>query len=166
MTALNWFTAALCSNAARHAHTCVDAQHLIRTDVQATVWNCPIEDVDIQEIEVWLGNEKFKVYNFYCPPPSKTEIAFKEVVYKKTIMAGDFNAHLPSLGYSSYNKRGHMIEDLLNSSNLCLMQSSESEATLFHKRHKTLSRPDLTLISSDIVESATFTTPHIENYSI
>ena len=46
---------------------CQGIMTLIRTDVQATVRNTPIEDVDIQEIEVWMGNEKFQVYNFYCP---------------------------------------------------------------------------------------------------
>ena len=130
---------------------------LIRTDVQATVRNTPIEDVDIQEIEVWMGNEKFKVYNFYCPPGSKTEIALQDVIFKKTIVAGDFNAHLPFLGYSSYNMRGHNIEDLTNSTNLCLMQNSESKPTFFHRRHLTTSKPDLTLLSSDIADSATVT---------
>ena len=37
---------------------------LIHTDVQATVKNTPIADIDIQKIEVWLENEKFKLYNF------------------------------------------------------------------------------------------------------
>ena len=136
---------------------CQGIMTLIRTDVQATVRNTPIEDVDIQEIEVWMGNEKFKVYNFYCPPGSKTEIALQDVIFKKTIVAGDFNAHLPFLGYSSYNMRGHNIEDLTNSTNLCLMQNSESKPTFFHRRHLTTSKPDLTLLSSDIADSATVT---------
>ena len=127
---------------------------LIRTDIQATVKHSPIEDIDIQEITVWFGNEKFIMYNVYCPPLSKVELSFKEVTFSKTIVAGDFNAHIPSLGYSDYNPRGHNIEDILNSSNLCLLQDSTSEPTLFHRRHGTTSRPDLTMISSDIVEKS------------
>ena len=76
---------------------------LIRTDIQATVKHSPIEDIDIQEITVWFGNEKFIMYNVYCPPPSKVELSFKEVAFTKTIVAGDFNAHIPSLEYSDYN---------------------------------------------------------------
>ena len=140
-----------------NCQNCQGIMTLIHTDVQATVKNTPIADIDIQEIDVWLENDKFKIYNFYCPPPSKTELALQEVVFKKTIVAGDFNAHLPFLGYSSYNKRGHDIEEIVNASNLYLMQNSESKPTLFHRRHKTSSKPDLTLVSSDIVDSATVT---------
>ena len=111
---------------------------LIRTDVQAIVKNSPIEDTDIQEISLWSGNEKFNIYNFYCPSWSKTDIPLQQVSFKKTIVAGDFNAHLPQLGFSAYNKRGHNIEDIVNSSNLHLSQDSSSTPTLFHRRHKTL----------------------------
>ena len=75
-------------------------------------------------------------------------------MFKKTIVAGDFNAHLPKLGYSAYNPRGRNIEDIVNSSNLCLSQDSSSKPTLFHRGHGTSSKPDLTLISSDIFQSA------------
>ena len=134
---------------------CQGLMTLIRTEIQATVKNNPIEDIDIQEITLWSGSEKFYLYNFYCPPLSKTEIPLQQVMFKKTIVAGDFNAHLPSLGYSTYNQRGRSIEDIVNSSNLCLSQDSSSEPTLFHRRHGTSHKPDLTLISSDIFQSAT-----------
>ena len=130
---------------------CQGIMTLIRTDIQATVKHSPIEDIDIQEITVWFGNEKFLAYNVYCPPPSKTELSFTGAIFSKTIVAGDFNAHLPSVGYSTYNQRGHNIEDILNSTNLCLQQDSTSQPTLFHRRHGTSSRPDLTMISSDIL---------------
>ena len=136
---------------------CQGIMTLIRTDVQATVKNNPIEDIDIQEITIWSDFGKFYVYNFYCPPPSKHEIPIQQVLFKKTIVAGDFNAHLPSLGYSAYNPRGHNIEDIVNSSNLCLSQNSSSKPTLFHRGHGTTSKPDLTLISSDIFQLANVT---------
>ena len=136
---------------------CQGLMTLIRTDVQAIVKNSPIEDTDIQEITLWSGNEKSNIYNFYCPSWSKTDIPLQQVSFKKTIVAGDFNAHLPQLGYSAYNKRGHNIEDIVNSSNLHLSQDSSSTPTLFHRRHKTTHKPDLTLISSDIYPSAEVT---------
>ena len=133
-------------------HNCQGIMTLIRTDTQATVINVPIEDIDIQEITLWTTNQKYKFYNFYCPPPSKSEISLEEVIFRKTIVAGDFNAHLPSLGYPNYNQRGHQIESLLNSTNLCLSQDITTETTFFHRRHGTCSRPDLTMISSDIFD--------------
>ena len=74
---------------------CQGLMTLIRTDLQATVKNNPVEDIDIQEITLWTDFGKFYLYNFYCPPQSKTEIPLQQVVFKKTIVAGDFNAHLP-----------------------------------------------------------------------
>ena len=131
---------------------CLGIMTLIRKDVQATVENCGIEDIDIQKVTIWFETEKFSVFNVYCPPPSTTELNLKEAIFSKTILAGDFNAHMPVTGYSSYNKRGHNIEDLINSSNLHLHQDRESKPTLFHHRHKTWHKPDLTLSSSDITE--------------
>ena len=131
---------------------CQGIMTLIRSDIQATVEHCPIDDIDIQKATIWFGKEKFKVYNVYCPPPSKTELTLMEAIHSKTIVAGDSNAHMPRTGYSSYNKRGHNIEDLINSSNLNLHQNETTEPTLFHRRHSTRSKPDLTLSSSDITE--------------
>ena len=71
------------------------------------------------------------------------------------IIAGDLNAHMPSLGYSDYNFRGREVEDLFNSSNLILEQDMNSPPTLLHKRHLTWSRPDLTLISADVYKQTT-----------
>ena len=45
------------------------------------------------------------------------------------------------------------MEALCNGSNLVLMQNSESEPTLLHRRTGTTSRPDLTMISADIVDN-------------
>ena len=131
---------------------CQGIMTLIRTDIQGTVYNCPIDDIDIQEISVWFGNEKFNIYNVYCPPLSKVDFSLRESVFSKTIVAGDFNAHLPALGYDNFNHRGYNIEDILNSSNLYLHQDLTTEPTLLHRRHCTSSRPDLTITSSDICE--------------
>ena len=84
---------------------CLGIMTLIRKDVQATVENCPIEDIDIQKVTIWFETEKFSVFNVYCPPPSTTELTLKEAIFSKTIVAGDFNAHMPVTGYSSYNKK-------------------------------------------------------------
>ena len=79
----------------------------------------------------------------------------KETTYKRTILAGDFNAHTPSLGYPVYNQRGREVEDLCNSSNLILQQDMHSKPTLLHRRHLTASRPDLTILSADLLENTT-----------
>ena len=95
------------------------------------------------------------MYNIYWPNYSFTKLPLEDSTYKRTILAGDFNAHLPSLGYKDYNFRGREVEDLLNSTNLILEQDINSTPTLLHKRHLTTSRPDLSLVSADLYEQTT-----------
>ena len=136
-------------------HNCRGIMTLIRNDVQAEVKNCPFDDVDVQDIDVWIGKEHISIQHFYCPPNSNAKIPLQATTYKKTIIAGDFNAHTPSLGYPDYNKRGKDIEEIQNSTNLILEQDKESEPTLCHKRYRTTHRPDLTFVSADIYDRAT-----------
>ena len=135
--------------------SCRGVMTLIRNDVQAEVRNTPIADVDIQKIDVWLDKSKYTLFNVYCPPGSTAGIPLQETTYRRSIIAGDFNAQTPSLGYDNFNKRGKDLEDLCNSTNLILEQDMESKPTLLHKVHKTTGRPDLTLVSADIYEETT-----------
>ena len=134
---------------------CQGIMTLIRLDTQAEVEKHPAGDMDLQKITAWLGKNKFTIYNVYWPNNSFTEFPLKETTFKKTIIAGDFNAHTPSLGYQNYNSRGREVEDLCNSSNLVLQQNKDSEPTLLHRRHLTASRPDLTILSADLLENTT-----------
>ena len=134
---------------------CQGIMTLIRNDTQAVVENIPAGDLDIQQITYWINNTKYVFYNVYWPNHSFTKLPFNDATYKRTIIAGDLNAHMPSLGYSDYNFRGREVEDLFNSSNLILEQDMNSPPTLLHKRHLTWSRPDLTLISADVYKQTT-----------
>ena len=134
---------------------CRGIMTLIRNDTQAEVENIPAGDIDMQRITAWINNTKYVFYNIYWPSHSFTKLPLEDSTYKRTILAGDFNAHLPSLGYKDYNFRGREVEDLLNSTNLILEQDINSTPTLLHKRHLTTSRPDLSLVSADLYEQTT-----------
>ena len=134
---------------------CQGIMTFIRNDTQAEVENIFSSDIDIQKVTAWLDNTKYTFYNIYWPNSSTTRLPLVETTFKRCIIAGDLNAHLPLLGYHDYNFRGREIEDLLNSSNLILEQNMESTPTLLHKRHLTTSRPDLTILSADIYEKST-----------
>ena len=128
---------------------------LIRSDLTAEVEYRPAGDVDHQVMNVWKGNEKFLIHHLYCPPGSTSNLPLNEAIYKRCIIAGDFNAHTPFLGYGDWNSRGREVESLCLSSNLILQQDMDSEPTLLHKRHNTTSRPDLTFVSADILDRTT-----------
>ena len=76
---------------------------------------------------------------------------FDKTNYSKTIIAGDFNGASPLWGYNDTNPTGRFIESFCNITNLFVMQDCESSPTHFHRVHKTLSRPDLTLVSADLM---------------
>ena len=128
---------------------------LIRNDINAEVQYKPAGDVDHQVINVWKGKSKYLIHHLYCPPGSTSILPLNETIYRKCIIAGDFNAHSPHLGYNAWNNRGREVEKLCLSSNLILQQDMDSEPTLLHKRHNTTSRPDLTFVSADILERTT-----------
>ena len=81
--------------------------------------------------------------------------AFSETNYQRTIVAGDFNGHSPEWGYTNYNKTGKAIEEFCESTNLTVLQDENSPPTLLFKVNKEEYRPDLTLISSDLLNRHT-----------
>ena len=142
---------------------CTDCRGIItyiRNDIAGTVIH-PTEPraTDVQHITIWHAGRKFTLYNVYNPPWNSINIPdLQESNYSKTILCGDFNGHSPLWGYTDYNNTGKYIEELCQSSNLSPLQNSETTPTLFHRTHNTASRPDLTIVSSDIESQCSMTT--------
>ena len=125
----------------------------IRNDVTGTVEEIVTDrPTDIHKISIWHEGSKYTLYNIYNPPWN--DLQFKSVpaqVFQKTILAGDINGHSPGWGYEDYNKTGRAVEELCGISNLTLLQDKETPPTLLHRVTKKLFRPDLTMISSDLL---------------
>ena len=138
---------------------CQGIMTLVRNDIEAKVSNETCGQIDHQKIQVWLKGkttQRLTIHNVYCPPPSKESLPNLEPTLKKTIVAGDLNAHLPTLGYKQYNNRGREVEDMCNSTTLEMMQSKDTPPTFLHRAHGTTSRPDLTFVSADMRENCSF----------
>ena len=138
---------------------CQGIATLVRNDVEATVTNSTKGDIDHQTIHVWpkgKKNLKFTVHNVYYPNSSRTKFPEINPTQRKTVIAGDFNAHLPSLGYPDYNFRGNEVEELTNSTNLLMLQNKETPPSFYSRTHGTTSRPDLTFVSADLLEKTDF----------
>ena len=71
-------------------------------------------------------------------------------------MAGDTNAHSPMWGYQDTNASGEYVEDVINSTNLLLLQNKDSPTTFFHRPSGACTRPDQTLISADLQEQCSW----------
>ena len=138
-----------------YACDCKDCRGIItyiRNDVTAVAEHLRKDDAnDIQKVTAWHNNKKYTIYNVYSPPTSTCQIDdLQESVYHNTIVAGDFNGHSPLWGYPDNNSSGDYLEALNETTNLIIQQDQNSEPTLLHRAHGTLSRPDLTIISSDL----------------
>ena len=108
----------------------------------------------LQKAEIWHTGCKYVVYNLYNPPRNQMNLTphFGDSQFSRTVIAGDFNGQSPSWGYANENPTGKFIETFCNTTNLFRMQDGGTPPTLFHRVHKTLSRPDLTLVSADLMQ--------------
>ena len=125
----------------------------VRNDTTADVQNLitPEEPTHVQKVTIWEDNRKFTVYNIYSPPGTTCTIEdLQDTIYRNTIVAGDFNAHSPLWGYDDTNSSGKYVEEINETTNLILQQDCDSIPTLLHKASSTLSKPDLTFVSSDL----------------
>ena len=135
----------------KEGRNCQGILTLIRNDVTAEVNKLNTNDRnDIQQVKVWRNGICFSLYNIYSPPDETCDVRLQSSILKKTILAGDTNAHSPSWGYDDTNESGKYIEELNNSTNLILLQDNDSKPTLFHRPSGTSKKPDHTLISADI----------------
>ena len=86
--------------------------------------------------------------------PSWNQLKFNflsETVYNKTTLAGDFNGKSPQWGYTRQDNSGKTIEELCESTHFTVLQDQNSTPTLLHRAHNTLHRPELTILSSDLI---------------
>ena len=148
------------SNYTAYPCDCTECQGIItyiRNDQQATVEKIiSARPTCIQKVNLWNDGNKFTIYNVYNPPKNHCSFNYlTDSVYHKTVLAGDFNGSSPQWGYTRQNNSGRAIEELCESTNLTVLQDEHSTPTLFHRAHKTLHRPDLTILSSDLLHQHT-----------
>ena len=125
---------------------------LIRNDITGKTVNLTNNDIDWQKKKtIWTKSRtKFTIHNMYCPPGTNSGLPLMNEAKTKTIIAGDFNAHLPEFGYERYNNMGREVEALNIENHIHLLQNEQSQPTCLHRRHGTTSQPDLTFVSADI----------------
>ena len=137
---------------------CQGAITYIRNDVTGKVTNInTTQPTILQNVEIWHAGSKYDIYNIYNPPINQLNLIphFGDLQFTKTIIAGDFNGRSPAWGYTDHNPTGKFIETFCNITNLIRIQDHESPPTHFHRVHKTLNSPDLTLISADLMSKLT-----------
>lgn len=120
--------------------------------VKNTILTEPLDlntDLEAIAIQAWTPN-KLTICNIYIPPDKIIiESDLSDLVAQLPTpytLVGDFNAHSELWGSHSTNARGKVIEDLLTSSNLALLNNRQS--THFHVFTGNFSCIDLSLCDS------------------
>ena len=80
-----------------YACSCKDCRGIItyiRKDLQCNVTPHTADAPnDILLATVWFGEKKFTLYNVYSPPNDTFTFTTPEIIFKSTVIAGDFNGH-------------------------------------------------------------------------
>ncbi|GFO48539.1 selectin protein,pol protein [Plakobranchus ocellatus] len=99
--------------------------------------------------------KKYQIYNWYQPPSDKRvllDLSQSDVVYRRTIIAGNANAHHQVFGYENSDAAGQWIVGLTGSSNLTSLVTERSDPTFLHPKGGQY-RPDVDKVSPDLVET-------------
>ncbi|XP_071037675.1 uncharacterized protein [Parasteatoda tepidariorum] len=108
------------------------------------------DKTEIVKIDCWKNENHFKIYSLYSPPGNKPNFDVLNIS-KRTIIMGDFNAHTHLVGYRDENFAGKELESFIDTHRIELVyQGSDCPSYMHYNR--TLSNPDVVLVSSDIAQ--------------
>jgi exonuclease III len=82
--------------------------------------------IEYQEIKLFLQNENINLLNLYIAPHVQTDSPNLETIFKdksKSIILGDFNAHNLIWGSSHNSSRGKTIESIIDRNNLIILNT-------------------------------------------
>lgn len=109
-----------------------------------------VSSISCLAVEVDIGY-KLTIVNCYIPPhqnfTTRELTNILNIFHTPIILLGDFNAWSPLWGSPSTNTRGQIIEDIILSHNLIVL--NDGSPTHF-STHKTFSHPDIILSSASI----------------
>ena len=109
---------------------------------------------DLQAVAVFItiNNKTYTVASVYVPPSETLdELAFDRMIKSfssRYLVLGDFNGHSHLWGANQENERGKVVEHLIDSHNLILL--NDSCHTRFDTYHQTSSLIDLSLCHPSI----------------
>ena len=125
------------------------------TLVQQDIPHYPVAlNTDLEAIAIRINlHKEYTICNIYITP---TEVVTKDQIIQLTrqlpkpfLLVGDFNARSQTWGDSVCNEHGREVEDFLQSTDTCLLNSDEP--THYHIQTDTLSCIDLAFTSPDII---------------
>lgn len=110
-------------------------------------------NTNLQAIAIRMNYpKKITLCNLYIPPDESITPAtlthLLNQLERPYILVGDFNAHNPLWGSTSYNPKGRTVEDVVNNSDLVLLNNGQN--TRFNKHTGGFSAIDLSFTNSSL----------------
>ena len=107
---------------------------------------------DIYVINLLIGG--INVMNVYKPPSRSWSNSVLPAPTHPCFLGGDFNSHHDEWGYPRNDRNGEVLFDYLTSNDLHVIYSAKDKPTFQSARWNTDTNPDLSIISSNISQSA------------
>ena len=129
-----------------HGGVCILVKNFIHSQIQFQA------DLQAVAVCITISNKTYTVAPVYVPPSETlNELAFDRMIKSfssRYLVLGDFNGHSHLWGANQENERGKVVEHLIDSHNLILL--NDSVHTRFDTYHQTSSLIDLSLCHPSI----------------
>src|SRR5207253_757478 len=82
----------------------------------------------MEYVTIELCNKiSIKIINIYIPPTTDMDKKAYEILFtgNNTVIVGDLNAHNPLWNHTQTNKRGKIIEDLMEENNFAILNTGQ-----------------------------------------
>ena len=123
---------------------------LVKNNLHAVETKRLTGDAEYLQIKLSTKNCSIDIGNYYCPDDKLLSLDSIEVPTNNFIIAGDFNSHSQSWGYSTMNKRGENVEAWQDENNLILANDPMDQHTFYSRRWYSSTTPDLAFCTEDL----------------
>ena len=123
---------------------------LVKNNIYAKETRKYMEEAEYLEVKITINDTTLNIINYYCPDNKMLSLDTIQVPDNGFLIAGDFNSHSQSWGYSNLNKRGEDVEAWQDDNHLILVNDPTDPPTFYSRRWHSTTTPDLAFCTDDI----------------
>ena len=128
---------------------------LVRNNIHAIETSKHTGEAEYIQLKLTAGKLSLDIVNFYCPDNKQLSLETINVPSNHFLIAGDFNSHSQSWGYSTMDKRGEEVEAWQDENKLILVNQAWDSPTFYSRVWHTSSTPDLAFCTEDLHQRMT-----------
>ena len=128
---------------------------LVRNNILAIEKSKFTGEAEYLHLKLTAGKLTLDLVNYYCPDNKMLSLETIDVSPRHFIIAGDFNSHSQSWGYSTMNRRGEDVEAWQDENKLILANQAWDAPTFYSRVWHTSTTPDLAFCTEDIHQHLT-----------